>query len=395
MATGDEKRIALHQQQTSRFKALTGHDVELIHVTGEYMDKLYAAFAAGQAPDIFRLESSYLPGLVAREQVEPLDAYLRRDRVDLEDFYPKGLEMYRWQDRQYALPWLAFRVLFYNVALLQQQGVARPPIEWRDRRWNWDAFLSLLRRFVQVDAPPQPGGMWPFGSPLAYLDAWVWVLGAGGDLFSADGRRLVLDQPAALEGLQFYADLMAVHRVHPTPSQAAQDPPQAAFLTGRTVFYYGPALVAARLRDVTFAADAAPVPWGKAGTYTTGGGHGWPMSRTSVQKEAAWQLQKFLGSKENDLLQVEAGEAPPFRKSTAALPAWRQRRPPEHPEVLSDSATYLQPQPKVPAWSEIERVLNTALRPVWEGQRGAREVVSAIKPQVEHLLEQGWKSLGP
>jgi ABC-type glycerol-3-phosphate transport system substrate-binding protein len=301
--------------------------------------------------------------------------------------------MYHWQGKQYGLPWLAFRVLFYNVDLLQQQGLARPPTDWKDKRWHRQVFLDTLRRFVQPGTPPQPGGTWAFGTPLAFLDAWVWVLGSGGDLFSADERKFTLDQSAALDGLQFYADLMARHHVHPTPSQAAQDATQGAFLAGRMVFYYGPALVAARLKQVPFRSDAAPVPWGQVSTNTTGGGHSWPMNKASKEQEAAWQLQKFLGSKENDLIQVEAGEAPPFRRSTAALPAWRERRPPEHPEVMGEGAMYLRPQPKVPTWNEINRLLNSELRPVWEGQRSPREAVLALKQPIEQLLEQGWRTV--
>jgi ABC-type glycerol-3-phosphate transport system substrate-binding protein len=128
-------------------------------------------------------------------------------------------------------------------------------------------------------------------------------------------------------------------------------------------------------------------------TATTGGGHSWPMNNGSKEKEATWELQKFLGSKENDLMQVESGEAPPFRKSTAQLAQWKNRKPPENPETMAESAAYLRPQPKVPTWSEINAELDRALKPVWAGERSPREAVQAAKPTIDQLLERGWRDV--
>ena len=246
-ATGGQSRQDLHKKQVARFKELTGHDVEVVAPTGNYMDKLVADLSAGSPLDIFRLESGFLPGLVTRNQLVSLDEYIKRDRLDVPDFYEKGVEMYRWQNKQYALPWLAFRVLFANSQLLQQQGVPLPPQDWKNKSWNWQAFQAAVRRFVTPGSPPEPGGRWAFHSPQAFLDAWVWVLAAGGDVFGKDERTFTLDQPAAIEGLQFYADLHVKDLAHPKPAQVTADPGEAAFLAGRVAFFYGAVAVAGRL----------------------------------------------------------------------------------------------------------------------------------------------------
>lgn len=63
MATGGAARVELHRKQIARFEELTGHDVELVVVTGNYEEKLFADLAAGSAGDVMRLESAYIPGL--------------------------------------------------------------------------------------------------------------------------------------------------------------------------------------------------------------------------------------------------------------------------------------------------------------------------------------------
>jgi multiple sugar transport system substrate-binding protein len=392
-ATGPQSRQDLHKKQTGRFKEIAGHEVEVVNPTGNYMDKLVADLSAGTQVDLFRLESGFLPGLVTRNQLVALDTYIKRDRLDLPDFYEKGVIMYQFQNKQWSLPWLAFRVLFANTQLLQQQGVPLPTQDWKNRSWNWQAFQTAVRRFVNPSSPAEPGGTWAFSSPQAFLDAWTWVLTAGGDVFSQDERAFTLDKPEAIEGLQFYADLHAKDQAHPKPSQLSKDPGEPAFLAGRVAFFYGAVAAAGRLAQAGFKAVAVPVPWGKAATATTGGGHSWPMNNASREKDATWELQKFLASRENDLLQVESGEAPPFRKSTAQLPQWKNRRPPENPDTMAESATYLRPQPKVPTWSEINAELDKALKPVWEGERSPREAVQAVKPTIDQLLERGWRDV--
>lgn len=394
MATGGASRVALHEQQIARFSELTGHSVEFIHHSGgPYQDKLFSMYAAGSAPDLFRLEGPIVAVMATQNQIMELDAFIRRDRLDTADFFEKGLTMYRWRNKQYALPWLAFRVLFYNVDLLEQHGVARPPMDWQDRRWSQQAFVTALRRFVPAGSTPQPGGLWAFGSPLTPQDAWVWSMGNGGDVLSEDDRTFVLDQPAALEGLEYFADLINVHHAHPTPTQAREDPTQNAFLSGRSAFYYGAVANAGRLKEVAFRSDTAPMPWGSKATATTGGGHAWPLNKESREQEAAWELQRFLASKENDLLQVVSGEAPPFRKSTATLQEWKERRPPEHPDVMAQGATYLARRPMTPTWNQVEAALNRALQPVWEGQRAPREALQSVKPEIDSLLAEGWRQV--
>jgi multiple sugar transport system substrate-binding protein len=395
MATGAGARVALHERQVARFQEATGNTVELVvHSGGPYEEKLLSLFAAGTAPDIFRLEGPFIPAMVAQGQLAALDDYIRRDRLDTADLFEKGLAMYRWQGKQYALPWLAYRVLFYNVDLLERNGVPLPPTDWADKRWSQAAFVATLKRFVPAGAPPQPGGTWGFGSPLSGQDAWVWSLGNGGDVLSEDDKRFTLDQPAAVEGLQYFADLINVHKAHPTPAQAREDATQGAFLAGRSAFYFGAVATAGQLAAAPFRADAAPIPWGSKGTPTTGGGHAWPLNKGSAAPEVAWQLQRFLASKENDLLQVESGEAPPFRKSTAGLKEWKERRPPLHPETMARGAEFLARRPMAPTWNRIDAALTQALAPVWEGQRAAREALQSVKPEVESLLAEGWRQAG-
>ena len=223
------------------------------------MDKLVADLSAGTAVDLFRLELAFLPGLATRNQIVSLDDYIKRDRLDLPDFYEKGLVMYQFLDKQWSLPWLAFRVLFVNGQLLQQQGVPLPPRTGRTGPGTGPLSRPPCGVWSTPRPPPSRGERGPSTArrPTSTPGSGCW---APGGLFSPDERRFILDEPAGLEGLQFYADLHVKDRAHPRPSQVAQDAGEAAFLAGRVAFYFGAVATAGRLAQSAFAGSAYAAP---------------------------------------------------------------------------------------------------------------------------------------
>ncbi len=118
------------------------------------------------------------------------------------------------------------------------------------------------------------------------------------------------------------------------------------------------------------------------------------MNKASAAPEVAWQLQRFLAGKENDLMRVQSGEAAPFRKSSGGLEEWKERRPPLHPEAMARGAEFLARRPMAPTRNRIDAALTQALTPVWEGQRAAREALQSVKPEVGSLLAEGWRQVG-
>jgi len=67
-----------------------------------YMDKLTAAFAAHQAPDIIAMKN--LPALVAGGYVIPLDNYIKKFNLTLEDVYPVLWRSVKYKGHIWGLP---------------------------------------------------------------------------------------------------------------------------------------------------------------------------------------------------------------------------------------------------------------------------------------------------
>lgn len=166
--------------------------------------------ALGQSPppDVVLFSSWYeFAAAVERDLVAPLDDLTRSDPTfKAEDYYPGTLEAVTDQGRLYGLPLSALPVvMMYDQRLFDAAGLSAP-----DSTWNWSTLLSAAKRLTKPDA--EGGPQWGL-SPLQanWLPALIWQ--NGGEFVSKDGRRSLLAEPAALEAIKFYSDLIHTHEV--------------------------------------------------------------------------------------------------------------------------------------------------------------------------------------
>src|SRR5262249_51038666 len=156
---------------------------------------------------------------------------VRRDRYDGADFFERCFDQYRWRGRAYALPLdFASEYVYFNTSLWAAAGLTHPPYDWSARGWTTQEFLDAARRLGRLTAGqtgparavdgkrgPTGGGTgaggwgWHQGTGLRAWAPWVWIF--GGDVLTKDGTRCVLDQPPAVEGLQFLQDLIHKYQV--------------------------------------------------------------------------------------------------------------------------------------------------------------------------------------
>ena len=79
----------------------------------------------------------------------------------------------------------------------------------------------------------------------------------------------------------------------------------------------------------------------------------------------------------------------PGRKSALTrLMAAEPELPPASRGVGADGQQIIHPDPIFPAWSQIEReIVTPELDRLWSGERTARQVVTALVPRINALLQ--------
>jgi multiple sugar transport system substrate-binding protein len=351
---------------------------------GEFTTKLLAAFSAGTPPDLYFTQATSVPNQVVTKLVLPLDDLIKRDKYPLTDFYPTSYGQYRVDGKLYALPYdFPNTAFFYNVDAFTQAGLPRPPSTYKDTSWTWEAFrnaaLTLQRRYG-------PQGAFAVDTGRG-LRAWIyWLWNAGGDLFSKDGKEIVINQPAGVEGLAFLQDLIYHDGVAP-PQQGRQDPTNA-FVGGNMFLYWSGQPNVGTLRSragSTLRWDVAAVPKGKGPWTTSGGGSAYAMSQGD-NREETWALFKHIMSKPMQEINMKASGSMVALKSIIESPEFLQP-PPEHMSLFQEGATVLRGDPSAVRWPEINQVLNEEIDKLFANTATAKQVADAVKLRADPLLK--------
>jgi len=381
-------RTPLREDQSKLFKAKFP-DLNVEALQGAANDeKLQALFAAGTPPDLFRTETAGMAFFASRNQTAALDPMIRRDKYDLTDFFPAAWALWTWKEKHYGAPFLGIRIGYFNRALAQQVG-AKVPATWKDPAWTFDAFLDAAQK--ATTRAGTTASRWGVDIGGARRDWQPWVWNNGGELFSADGTKVLLDQPAAMEALQLLTDIVHKQKVAPSPQELmAAGGRRPLFEAGNLLMYHEPVNnVAANRRGASFDWSLMGLPRGKAKTpAASGGGVGWFMPAESKVKDETWELMKVLTSKESVRLEAIRGEAPPSRKSIASEPEFVS--PAEAPKgdmkVVVEALELMHVETPLINGVEIDRILTEELNPVWRGEKPLREAVNAAVAKIKPLL---------
>jgi multiple sugar transport system substrate-binding protein len=115
------------------------------------------------------------------------------------------------------------------------------------------------------------------------------------------------------------------------------------------------------------------------------------MAADVKEKEAAWELVKFLTGEEAQIAVGESGQAIPSMVKIAESPhffepeALKGQKVDARPNVLS--IPYSQPAPALLGWQEVRERLTRGLEGLWNGtRRDAREVLVELQPQLAPLV---------
>ena len=217
----------------------------------------------------------------------PLNQLDSADDESLErEFFPVALDRYRQDGALYALPVSAApQMLYYHERHFRDHGV--PPV---DETWDWE---KLAENAAKLTTRTQDGTVERWGL-LAHENDVLWALWQN-EAEAVDKNTLScrLQEPAAVEALQFVHDLIHKHRVSP--------PADGMELWEK----YGQVSPAMRVRPSYFPLDPAQyrmgaLPRGKVQSVPVEDGFGLGIATRTPHTAAAFTaLQGFLRAWQN------------------------------------------------------------------------------------------------
>lgn len=361
----------------------------------DYYNKVRLMLVAGMAPDVFYVPDGHFSELASRHVLLNLEPYVAKSKVfKPAEIWPSALARYRWDGQQsskgdlYCLPKdIGPFAMFYNKAVLKARGVAFPSAK---TPMTWDEAIAFWKQLTFKEKNVQHFGV----SGYQYESA---VFSNGGSILSADKRTWALDQPKALEALQWVADLSLVHKVAPDASKTANGSgsasPTQMFESGIAATHFDGRWLVPRYRELPFDWDVAPLPVPKKGmrSIAWSGSVGFGVHSSTKRPDAAFRFVEFLAGPEGQTLMTKAGFQVPNQRWLATTDVYRQPgKRPAHPEVFLDAALSSRPGP----WTETPNVfwhdvMWNYLPKVFRGDGRADKLIPAAAPVINQMLREG------
>ncbi len=364
-------------------------EVRLEHTPfSAYVSRLLTRMAGNVAPDIMAVEVNLFPGLWAKDAFLSLQPFIEHDPdFHLNDFFPEVIGRFTVNGQTYAIPrdTAPFACVYYNKKLFDEAGLPYPTDEW-----TWDDLLRLSKKLTKVEEDR----ITRYG-----FYAWAWqnfVYGNGGKLVDDlhHPTRCLLGEPKAVEGLQFYSDLMNKHKVAPTPVALGNLAmgAQQLFMTQRVAMFSSGFWEVPILRQITdFGWDVVMFPKGPKGLRAFGtGGTGYCILKSTKHPELAWQVLKALAGDAGQARLAEMGLSQPANRRVAEGPPFALNpQPPANKAMLNRAVQYAVYEPFIPEWREIfELQILPELDLVFHGQKTAKEAATAFVPKVDTALKE-------
>lgn len=345
----------------------------------QYWTKLQTQGSSNTLPDVFWMNGPNFQLYASNGQLEPLTSLVAAKKIDPAN-YPKALvDMYSLDKVEYGAPKDFDTVgLWYNKAILAKAGVAVPT-----DKWTWEDFKTAAKT---VSTKLHSQGIYGVATDMnGQTGTYNTILQAGGNVISADGKKSGYDNPKTIEGLKFWADLVA-DGSSPTPKQLSDTPGNVWFTSSKAAFFYGGSWGTADFSNTknTKDLDVAPLPQG-ASQATVIHGLANVVSAKSKNKAAALAFAAYLGSKEAQLTQAKTGTVIPAFNGTqevfvASVPHFKL-------QVFLDGAkNYSFPLPiskNTAAWNQMEADL---LPEAFSGQRPVAEVAAELATKMNEAL---------
>lgn len=204
---GDGERLL---QMTAAYEA-ANPDVNLNAITlawgAPYYTKLAMAAVGGTPPDVAVLHSSRLAAYAPTGLLEPFDpALLAEFEIGPDRFLPEVWSNLQTEGQAYAIPLDTHAlVLYYRTDICEQAGLL-------DGSGNLAPLVgteAIFDAFARAQAVTGNTGVGigTTGSVDVYRLWWSAYRQLGGEFLSPDASQIVIDQPLALQCLQFLREL--------------------------------------------------------------------------------------------------------------------------------------------------------------------------------------------
>ena len=326
--SSDKVQLVYQDWRTDWFPSMVQQMLEQFHAThpnirvfyvpdpDDLEETMLADMQAGTAPDVFQGCCTFFPIWAQQGYTLDLRPYVEADldQATIGDWNPAQYRSFLTRDgRQYGLPkYHGALALYYNKDLFDEYGVDYP-----DGTWDHDDYLIAMQRLTHDRNDDGQTDLWGSMLDVSWDRLQMHVNGWGGHFVDPDDpTRCLMAEPEAMAAMEWLRARMWDDRVMATFLDVQNMTTRQAFIAGRVAMVEDGSWA---LKDILAGADfqlgVAPFPAGPIRRVTLATTDGFGIYAETKHPDAAWELVKFLISKDYGRAMARANFLQPARAS--------------------------------------------------------------------------------
>ncbi len=345
--------------------------VVFVHVPQNYFQKLHLLFASNLAPDVVFLNNFYSKKYINAGLLEDLTPHFENEK---KDFFEKSIESSSYKGRLYVVPRdISDLVVYYNKDIFKKYNIPFPK-----KDWTIQDYIITAKKLTRDTNGDGKTDIWGTGFEREAIYWLPFMFSNGGGVFSDDGSAVIINSPESIKSLDTYVALVNKYKIAPDKSQSASLTMAQLFIQGKIAMQIsGRWLVPKYRSDIKFDWDVVNFPKGSKGSIVGLDSSGYAVSKSSKYKEESIRLIKYLSSKKSVEQLAQSGLIVPARKDAAYSKAFlAPDKKPQNAVVFLEAIQTAKPTPVNEDYQKITDILNTALEPVFLGEKSAEDVLN-------------------
>lgn len=266
----------------------------------DYWTKLSTSIAGGSAPDLALNDTSTAISRAQNGVIVNLTPFIERDQFNVDDYFPVLIDRVKYEGDLYALPNdTDVRLLFYDKAAFREVGLdpEKPPTNWEEL----ESYADQLTKWNDKKLLDRVG----FSPTMGNIQFWTLAWANGGDFWD-DDLKPTYNRAENVQTLEWMANIQAKYGTKALSAFNVQSGAlsYSPFIAGRVAMIvdvnnlYGE--IKRHKPDLDFGVAPIPYPVQQA-SWSAGFDLEIIDNKDPDKAAAAWELMKFLTSKETQI----------------------------------------------------------------------------------------------
>lgn len=347
------------------------------------MDKLMAAVASGNPPEVALLDNFQVASWAAQGAIEPLDDLMQQNGLSIDGCYDWAKTGSIYKGDTYSIPYNGdCRALFYNKDLFTAAGLdPDDPPETIEELEDYAKKLTIMDgdNYKQTGLVP----WYKAGKPIY---TWGWAF--GGNFYDESTNTLTLDDPGVVEALQWevdFANEMGGEKFVNYASGLGSDA-EDPFVNGTLAMVIRGQFDIANMKeynpDLNY--GMVQIPSKEAGKSVSWcGGWGWTIPKGAKNQEASIDFLKFMLSKDAQTKLISTNSFSPVVEFNEEMYGNDEAM-----KVYMDALETAQVRPPVPVGQELWDGLNTVLDSALHGEGTPEDLLKDLNTSMNEKLQE-------